>query len=126
MTMKTRYWSGPRASAFIGLEVGRCRRYRTLAMGLDTLVALRDQWGEERAFWLGELEPMRPDEVQTYNRACVGSGFRPLPADPEPVRTVDDMVPDFVWCHVCGTPRPGRGNCPKSCNEPRAWAAVPA
>ena len=110
----------------MGIEVGRISQYRCCAMGMDTMVRLRESiGGRERQFWLDELEPLRRDQVEWYNKGFQRSDWKHLiPMDQEPLRHIEDMAHEFIWCHVCSTSRNGRGNCPKGCKEPWAFGVV--
>jgi hypothetical protein len=90
---------------------------------MDTLVVLRNEDGKEESFWSCNLTPFPHDAVSDYNVVLKSYGFKTLPDNPEPVKTLDEMVPDLCWCHTCGRARPKRGECPKGCVESKPFGA---
>ena len=125
---KLKYWIGRYSSGdcFIGLEVGRFVRWHGSFRkneSMDTRLVLRDENGKECSFWSDDLTPMGQDEVSRFNEELKSHGFPCLPDNPESAKTLDELAPDFCWCHVCGTVREKRGTCPKECIEPRMYHA---
>jgi hypothetical protein len=129
MSDELKYWIGKRAdySTFIGLEVGRYVRWRGVAGrvkdGMDTFIVLRNELGKESSFWSTELKQFDKESLGEYNKVLLENGLPTLPTDPNPVKTLDEMVSDFTYCHVCGKTREKRGSCPKGCIEPRPYHA---
>jgi hypothetical protein len=125
---KLKYWKGHYSGggSFIGLEVGRFVRWHGSFQkngNMDTRLVLRNEDGDESSFWSDELTPIEQDKVSQYNAQLKSHGFPCLPDNPEPVKTLDELAPDFCWCHVCGNVREKRGTCPRGCVELRTYHA---
>lgn len=128
MEHKLKYWIGrySNGDSFIGLEVGRFVRWHGCFCknaNMDTRLVLRNEEGKESSFWSNELTPISQEELDQYNETLKSCGLPCLPNDPNPVKTLDELAPDFCWCHTCGTAREKRGTCPKGCVEPRVYHA---